>query len=120
MRIFVPCDAAALSVGADKVARAIAGEAARRGIDIALVRNGSRGMLWLEPMVEVETAAGRVAYAPVRPADVASLFDAGFQVGGAHRLNLGLTEKIPYFARQQRLVFARCGITDPLSLADYI
>ena len=119
MKIFVPCDAAALSVGADKVATAIAAEAARRGIDATIVRNGSRGMLWLEPMVEVETPDGRVAYAPVKPSDVASLFDASFHTGGAHRLSLGLTEKIPYFARQQRLTFARCGLTDPLSISDY-
>ena len=119
VRVFVPCDAAALSVGADKVAQAIAAEALKRGIAVQIVRNGTRGMLWLEPMVEVETAAGRVAYGPVKPADAASLFDAGFLGGATHRLALGLTEKIPYFARQQRLTFARCGITDPLSIDDY-
>ena len=119
IKIFVPCDAAALSVGAGKVAMAIANEAAKRGLDVQIIRNGTRGMLWLEPLVEVETAAGRVAYGPVKPADVASLFDAGFLSGATHRLAHGLTEKVPYFARQQRLTFARCGITDPLSIDDY-
>ena len=119
VRIFVPVDAAAQSVGANEVAAAIAGEAAQRGIDIELVRNGTRGMLWLEPLVEVETAAGRIAYGPVMPEDVASLFDAGFHSGSAHPLGLGLTEAIPYFAKQERLSFARCGIIDPLDLADY-
>ena len=116
VRIFVPCDAAALSVGADKVAKAIVAEAAERGHAVTLVRNGTRGMLWLEPLVEVETPAGRVAYGPVKPADVAGLFDAGFLNGQTHKLAHGLTEAIPYFARQQRLTFVRVGITDPLSL----
>ena len=92
IRVFVPRDSAALSVGAEKVAQAIASEAALRNIELRLVRNGSRGMLWIEPMVEVETPAGRVAYAPVDVADVPGLFDAGFHTGGAHRLSLGLTE----------------------------
>ncbi len=118
-RIYVPCDAAALSMGADKVAKAMAAEAQKRGLDVTIVRNGSRGMLWLEPLVEVETTQGRVAYGPVRVGDIAGLYDAGLLSGGAHRLGHGLTEKIPFFARQQRLTFARCGLTDPLSLDDY-
>ena len=119
IRVFVPRDAAALSVGADEVAHAIAAEAAPRGIEIQLVRNGSRGMLWLEPMVEVQTPHGRIAYGPVALEDVPGLFEAGFLDGAAHPLHLGPVEAIPYFARQQRLCFARCGLTDPLSLDDY-
>jgi formate dehydrogenase iron-sulfur subunit len=118
-RIYVPIDAAALSVGAGAVADAITAEIGRNTLDCVLVRNGSRGMLWLEPLVEIETPAGRVAYGPVTAADVPSLFAAGFLTGGAHPLRLGLTEEIPYFKAQQRLTFARCGITDPLSIADY-
>jgi len=117
--IYVPCDAAALSVGADGVALAIAQEAKRRKIDIRIIRNGSRGMLWLEPLVEVETANGRIAYGPVQAEDVASLFDADFINGGAHERAHGLTEYIPYFAKQERLTFARCGLIDPLNLSDY-
>ncbi len=117
--IYVPCDAAALSVGADKVAKAIEREIAHRGLDAKIVRNGSRGMLWLEPLVEVETEAGRIAYGPVAAGDVASLFEHDFIHGGAHPLRLGLTEEIPFLKRQTRLTFARCGLTDPLSLADY-
>ena len=119
VRIFVPCDSSALSVGAEAVARAIAAEAAARGDAITLVRNGSRGLFWLEPLVEVETPEGRVAYGPVSPADVTSLFDAGFLRGAAHPLGLGLTEAIEYLAKQTRLTFQRVGITDPISLADY-
>ena len=119
IRIFVPMDAAALSVGAEAVALAVAREAQSRGVAIDLVRNGSRGMLWLEPLVEVETAAGRVAYGPVAARDVAALFEAGFQNGGAHPLRLGLTEDLDWLKRQQRLTFERVGVTDPLSLDDY-
>ena len=95
-------------------------EAASRKIDLRLVRNGSRGMFWLEPMVEVETAHGRVAYGPVAPADVTGLFDCGFLTAGEHRLGLGLTEELAYLKRQERLTFARMGIVDPVSLDDYV
>jgi formate dehydrogenase iron-sulfur subunit len=119
VRVYVPGDSAALSVGADEVAAAILGEAARRRLAVDLVRNGSRGLFWLEPMIEVETAAGRVAYGPVAASDVLSLFKDGFLEGGAHVLAQGPTEAIPYLKNQERLTFARCGITDPLSLGDY-
>ena len=119
-RIYVPVDSTALSLGADKVAQAIAAEAAKRGIAIELVRNGSRGAFFLEPLVEVQTPAGRVAYGPVQPKDVAALFDAGFVTGGRHLLSLGLTDGIPYLKNQERLTSARIGITDPLSLDDYV
>lgn len=120
VKVYVPRDSSALSMGADRTANAIQAEAAKRGVEVELIRNGSRGMFWLEPMIEVATNQGRVAYAPVQPEDVASLFDADFLNGGAHALNLGLTEEIPYFKKQQRLTFARIGITDPVSLEDYI
>ncbi len=117
--IFVPRDAAALSVGADEVVAAIASEAKKRKKDVKIVRTGSRGMLFLEPLVEVATPKGRVAYGPVSPADAPSLFEAGFLAGKSHKLAHGLTEEIPYFKSQERLTFARCGITDPLSIDDY-
>lgn len=119
--VCVPCDAAALSVGADRVARAIADEAAQRGLDIRIKRTGSRGMFWLEPLVEVETPKGRVAYGPVAVDDVASLFDCGFLEGkpADHPLSRGAVADIPFFARQTRVTFARCGVVDPLSLDDY-
>jgi formate dehydrogenase iron-sulfur subunit len=119
-RIFVSRDAAAQGVGANEVADEISREATRRRIDIELVRNGSRGLFWLEPLVEVATEAGRVAYGPVTPDKVGQLFEAGFTQGKPHALNLGLTEDIPYFKNQERLTFARVGITDPRSLKDYL
>ncbi len=118
--VFVPCDSSALSVGANEVAARIAREAASRKLPVTLVRNSSRGLFWLEPMVEVQTASGRVAYGPVADADVAGLFKAGFLEGKDHKLRLGRPEDIPYLKKQQRLVFARAGITDPLSLDDYL
>ena len=94
MRIFVPGDAAAVAVGADAVAQAIWDAARRRGVAVDIVRNGSRGMFWLEPMVEVETQAGRIAYGPVDRADVPGLFEAGFLGGGAHPLRIGRPRSI--------------------------
>ncbi|EIT68275.1 MULTISPECIES: formate dehydrogenase beta subunit [Hydrocarboniphaga] len=119
VRIYVPCDASALSVGADETADAIALEASRRGIAIELVRNGTRGMLWLEPLVEVQTPHGRIAYGPVLSEDVGSLFDADFLQGGAHALSLGVTEEIAYFRNQQRLCFARVGLNAPTDIEAY-
>jgi formate dehydrogenase iron-sulfur subunit len=107
-------------MGAKKTAAAIMAEAQKRGEKIELVRNGSRGLYWLEPMVEVETPDGRVAYGPVTAKDVAGLFDAGLTKGGKHALSLGLTEEIPYLKKQERLTFARVGITDPYSVEDYV
>ena len=119
MRLFVPGDSAALAVGADAVARALAAEAARRGLEIAIVRPGARGWMWLEPVVEVETPAGRIAYGPVSAADVASLFDAGLAAGADHPLRLGRPEDHPWLAGQTRLTFSRCGVVDPASIDDY-
>ena len=118
-RVFLPADSSALSVGADAVAKALAREAAKRGMALTVVRTGTRGLFWLEPLIEVEGRGGRVAYGPVEPREVGSLFEAGFLDGGAHPKSLGRVDDIPYFARQQRLVFSRCGATDPLSLDDY-
>jgi len=118
-RIYVPRDAAALAVGAEKVVAAIQAEARRRSLAVEIVRTGSRGLFWLETMIEVATPSGRIAYGPVKAADVPSLFDAGLLIGAAHPLRVGLPDDIPFLKRQTRLTFARCGIVDPLSLDDY-
>ncbi len=118
--VFVPRDAAALALGADAVAAGIAAQAQQLGRAVRIVRNGSRGLFWLEPMVEVATAEGRIAYGPVTTADLPSLFKANWLEGGAHRLRLGLAEKIPYLARQQRVTMKHVGVIDPLSLPDYL
>jgi formate dehydrogenase iron-sulfur subunit len=118
--VYVSRDAAALSVGADAVAKAILAQAREHGLDINLARVGSRGLLWLEPLVEVATDAGRIAYGPVATSDVPGLLAANFTQGGAHALRLGATADIPYFKSQQRLTFARVGLADPVSIADYL
>ncbi len=117
--LYVPCDSSAVSLGADEVAAAIRAAADKAKTEVKIVRNGSRGLLWLEPMVEVATEAGRIAYGPVAESDVAGLFPALIK-GADHKLRLGKPEEIPYLKNQERLTFARCGITDPLSLEDYV
>ena len=118
LRLYIPIDAAALAVGADEVDAAIRAAAARRGVAIDIVRNGSRGLHWLEPLVEVETPAGRIAYGPVAPGDAESMLIALLADGG-HALRLGPTEDIPWLKRQTRLTFARCGVVNPRSLEDF-
>jgi formate dehydrogenase iron-sulfur subunit len=132
VKVYVPGDAAACSMGADPTALALLAEAARRHVDIELVRNGSRGLLWLEPLVEVSSPRGRIAYANVQATQVAGLFDANFlseaqppQRNGrplhpTPACCLGLTASIPYLENQERLTFARVGLIDPRSLADYL
>jgi formate dehydrogenase iron-sulfur subunit len=118
--VYIPGDAAAVSLGADRVVSAVKQEAEKRGIQIKLVRNGSRGLFWLEPLLEVSTPKGRIAYGPVQAKDVSNLFDADFLNGGHHDLSLGLIDELPYLKAQQRLTFTRIGITDPVSLDDYV
>lgn len=118
MRLFVPRDAAAVAVGADEVATALEHAAEQRGLAIEIVRTGSRGLCWLEPMVEVATAAGRVAFGPASATDAASLLDA-MVADAPHPLRLGIADEIPWLKRQTRLTFARCGVIDPRSVEDY-
>ncbi|SMF96254.1 formate dehydrogenase iron-sulfur subunit [Methylomagnum ishizawai] len=118
--VYIPRDSSALSLGAERVASALQAEAAQRNIAINVVRNGSRGMYWLEPLIEVATPDGRIAYGPVNVGDVAGLFEAGFLQGHPHPLCQGPTDAIPYLKKQERLTFARVGITDPVSLDDYL
>jgi formate dehydrogenase iron-sulfur subunit len=120
IKIYVPRDSSALAVGADDVAKAIAAEAAAKKISIQIIRNSSRGMAWLETFVEVETAQGRVGYGPVEAGDVQRLFAAKFYEGQKHKLCHGLVEEMLYLKNQERLTFARAGITDPVSISDYI
>ncbi|MFC4297513.1 formate dehydrogenase beta subunit [Castellaniella hirudinis] len=124
--LYVPLDTAALAMGADAVADAFRAEAARRGLGLRLVRNGSRGLHWLEPLVEIATPAGRIAYGPVTPEDVPAILDAAWPDGAPntpdgthHPLCHGPTEDIPFLKKQERLTFARVGLIDPLSIPDY-
>jgi formate dehydrogenase iron-sulfur subunit len=118
LRIFVSRDAGAVAVGADEVALVLGLAARKRGTEIEIVRTGSRGLYWLEPMIEVATPQGRIAFGPVTEFDASSVLDAMIS-GGAHPLRLGVAEEIPWLKRQTRLTFARCGVVDPRSVADY-
>jgi formate dehydrogenase iron-sulfur subunit len=118
--VYVPGDAGALALGADAVAAAIAAEATRRNAQVRIVRNGSRGLFWLEPLVEVATAQGRIAYGPVSAEQVPALFAADFLHGGEHALRLGDIAQHSYFKKQQRVTLRRVGLIDPRSLADYL
>ena len=115
MKIYLPLDSAAVALGADDIAHAILLHAKAKGIAVQLVRNGSRGMVWLEPLAEVETPAGRMAFGPMDLSDVPALFGDL----AAHPKALGPTEDLPWMAAQTRLTFARVGLIDPLSLSDY-
>ena len=118
-KIYVPRETAAVSVGADEVALAIAQQAKKSGTDIELVRNGSWGASWLEPLVEVEVDGARIAYGNVSADDVASMFAADFVGGGDHKRRIGPTMEIPYLIDQDRWTFWRCGLVDPLSIEDF-
>jgi formate dehydrogenase iron-sulfur subunit len=118
MRLFIPRDAGAVAVGADEVALAFEQAAATSGIAVDIVRTGSRGLYWLEPMVEVATSYGRIAFGPVSSSDALSVLEAILS-GDTHPLGLGITEEIPWLKRQSRLTFARCGVIDPRSVDDY-
>ncbi len=116
--VYVPRDSGALSMGAEAVALALQAEAGRHGGEVRVVRNGSRGLYWLEPLVEIDTGDGRIAYGPVGVSDVPSVLATGLS-GRRHPLRLGPVDDIPFLARQQRVTFVRVGITDPVSLDDY-
>src|SRR5687767_13540568 len=110
IKVYIPRETTASSVGAEELVEAIKTEALYRKIDIEIVRNGSRGACFLEPLVEVLTPGGRLGYGPVQVEDVPELFDASFHMGGKHRLALGNVEELPWFKNQERLTFARCGL----------
>ena len=112
MKIYISHDAVAKALGVEAVVDAFAKEIAARGLSATIIRTGSRGMAWLEPLVEVDRGMGRMVYGPVTAGNVGAILNDTAQ---SH----GLVEHIPFFARQTRLTFARCGVIDPLDLAAY-
>ncbi|MDA8485294.1 formate dehydrogenase [Pseudomonas resinovorans] len=119
LKLCIPCDSVARAVGADDLATALAREAEQRKLPLEIKRTSSRGLYWLEPLLELESAEGRLGFGPVAPQDVPSLLDALQGDASTHPLALGPVEELPYLKSQQRLLFARAGITRPLSLDDY-
>ncbi len=120
VKIYVPRDTAAVSVGADDVALAIAQAAKSRGARIEIIRNGSWGACWLEPLIEVVVGEQRIAYGNVAPGDVPGMFDAGLLEGGEHDKRLGPVNEIDYLISQDRWTFWRVGLTESLSLDDFL
>ncbi len=118
LKLFLPLDSVAVALGADELADALIKEAAKRKLDLEIIRTGSRGMHWLEPLLEVVRDGKRFGYGPVSEDAAASLLDA-MTGDGSHDKSVGAVEEMPFFKNQTRLIFARCGVTDPLSLADY-
>ncbi|MEJ2061349.1 MAG: NADH-quinone oxidoreductase subunit NuoF [Gammaproteobacteria bacterium] len=120
MKVFVSADSSSLSIGAGEVADALAGEAQRRGLELDLVRTGSHGLFWLEPLIECERNGQRVAFGPVSPPDVPGILDALQTDDLAHPLNLGSVTALLESQGQQRINFKRCGFVDPVSWDDYL
>ena len=116
--IYLPQDTTAVALGADQIAGKISEIARQRNLSLEVIRNGSRGLFWLEPLLEVETQQGRVALGPLSIEDVDSIIDV-LADPSQHPLYLGLVSEIPYLATQQRLTFARAGEGDPLCLDNY-
>ena len=112
MKIYIPGDSAAQSVGSDLVAVAIAAEAAKRNLEITIVRNGTRGALWLEPLVEVEISGKRIGYPNVTVDDVSAILDGTLK-------SIGEVDNFEWLKSQDRITYKRVGIIDPLSLSDY-
>lgn len=117
--LYLPGDSLARAVGADEVAEALATQARERQLPLELQRTSSRGLYWLEPLLEIDSPQGRLGFGPLTAADVPSLLDALQDEPSSHPLALGPVEQLPYLKTQQRLLFARAGITRPLSLDDY-
>ncbi len=119
-QVFIPADTLAIALGADEIAAGFAAEAKARRQDIEIIRTGSRGLCWAEPLVEVNTPKGRVAYGNIAPGDVAGLFEAGILNGGTHKTCLGPVDDMPYLKTQLRFIFKNCGLYDPCDIDAYL
>ena len=120
IKLFVPRDTSACALGADEVARLLVKHFEESNESVDVIRNGSRGLYWLEPLIEIESESGRVAYGPIKPSDVEEFIaQSCWTINTSHPKYLGLTEEIPYLKKQNRITFARVGLIDPLSVSDF-
>ncbi len=109
MNIFVPKDFGACALGSDAIAQQL------RSLGANVKRNGSRGLYWLEPMIEIETEAGRIAFGPMSLDDVEDIT----LLDQTHEKFLGRIDDIPEIKAQNRQTFVRCGIIESLNFDDY-
>ena len=119
LKCYLPLDSVAVSLGADGIAASLGAEAKSRNLEIAIIRTGSRGMHWLEPLLEIDHDGHRIGFGPFENSDIATLFDSNNKPNIAHEKYLGPVGEIPFFKQQTRMIFKRCGLTDPLSVQDY-
>ena len=112
VRVRLSQDTASVALGGKAVAHVL------REAGVEIVPVGSRGMFWLEPLLEVEATTGWIAFGPVAANDVAGILDA-VRAGAPHPLSLSRIEEHPFLKAQTRLSFARCGVVNPASLEDY-
>ena len=119
-RYVVPRDPTAVAVGANAVAEAVSNLIAVQGSADCLVRNGSRGAFWLEPLLEIERDGNRIGFGPVSAAEVAQILSLDGDAVSRHPKYLGRLEEHPWFVGQRRLTFARAGMDDPLCLDAYL
>ncbi len=119
VKVYIARETSAQSVGAEAIVRQLIELMQKAGVDLEVIRPGSRGITWLEPLIEVDTEQGRVAYGPVTPDVLPDLIAAGFYLGKPHALGHGLTEQLPYFSAQQRATFRRCGLVKAGSIENY-
>ena len=106
--VFVPQDTTALALGSDGIASLLTQLSKSRGLDLNLTRNGSRGMFWLEPLLEVDLEGIRVGFGPMTLSDVPSVLIAlesnTNEVSDInHPLFLGPVENIEYFRTAGRI-----------------
>ncbi len=102
-RALVPNETLANALGANELARRLAAG----GYEV--VRTGGFGLAWLEPLLVIDGQA----YGPVRDPAPLDGIENGLETS-LKTLALGPAAELPALARQRRLVFDRCGWSDPL------
>ena len=105
--IYVPLDSSAVAAGAEQVEAALLAQGA------TVRRNGSRGLAWAEPLLEIATVQSRLAFRNVGAADVCAILEQG----AAHPQCLGEVDQIDFLRTQPRTIFDRAGTAHPLELA---
>ena len=112
MRVFIPQDSISIALGADLIAKKIA----QSGHEI--IRNSSRGLHFLEILIEVEIDGARHGFGPISTNEIEDLIASNF--AKSHPKYLGIVDELKLIKSQNRLSFAKCGINDPLDFDGYL